>query len=209
MCGRYKVTETGDKIWEWFDIHGKPVKLTPHWNIAPTQNVAVVRKQHELEFLRWGIRVPNPKAGGFNVRVESLGAPFYRDSIRGRRCLIIADGFYEWKSLVEVKKPFLIQRRDRDPFAFAGFWDKVQVKGQFVDACTILTTAPRGVTTEVHDRMPVILPRERFSEWLAPGARYSDLLEPDAETLELVPVSTHVNSVKNDDPRCAEPLAAE
>ena len=61
MCGRYKVTETGDKIWEWFDIHGKPVKLTPHWNIAPTQNVAVVRKQHELEFLRWGITVPTRK----------------------------------------------------------------------------------------------------------------------------------------------------
>ena len=206
MCGRYKVTETGERVWEWFDIHGDPIRLEPHYNIAPTQNVAVIRKPHELEFLRWGIKIPNPKAGGFNVRVESLGAPFYRDSIRGRRCLIIADGFYEWKALGEAKKPYLIQRHDHTPFAFAGMWDKVRVKGVFVDACTILTTKPRGVITEVHDRMPVILPRERFGAWLDPDARYLDLLEPDADALELVPVSSHVNSVSNDDARCAEPL---
>lgn len=206
MCGRYKLSEKTGSVYEFFDIHGDPIELPAHFNIAPTQDVAVIRKPHELELLRWGIKVPNPKAGGFNVRVESLGAPFYRDSIRGRRCLIIADGFYEWKALVEAKKPYLIQRRDHQLFAFAGMWDQVKVKGAFVDACTILTTKPRGVIAEVHDRMPVILPPERFDAWLDPDARYKDLLEPDADELELVPVSSHVNDYKNDDPRCAEPL---
>jgi putative SOS response-associated peptidase YedK len=201
------VSTPGDELWEHFDIHGEALKLPPHFNIAPTQNVAVIRTPHRLELLRWGIKIPNPKAGGFNVRVESLGAPFYRDSIHGRRCLIIADGFYEWKALVEAKKPYLIQRSDHRPFAFAGMWDKVKLKsGEIVDACTILTTTPRGVTSEVHDRMPLILSPDAMVKWLDPNARYRDLLEPDADTLELVPVSSHVNSVKNDDPRCAEPV---
>jgi putative SOS response-associated peptidase YedK len=166
----------------------------------------VFRAPQKPELIRWGIKLPNPKAGGFNVRVESLGAPFYRDSIQGRRCLIVADGFYEWKALVEAKKPYLIQRHDRAPFAFAGIWDKVQIKGETVDACAILTTTPRGVMPEVHDRMPVILPPAAQAAWLDPGSRYSDLLEPDADTLELFPVSHLVNHVKNDDPRLVEPL---
>jgi putative SOS response-associated peptidase YedK len=92
------------------------------------------------------------------------------------------------KSLVEAKKPYLIRRHDGAPFAFAGMWDKVQVKGETVDACAILTTTPRGVMPEVHDRMPVILPPEAHAKWLDPNARYRDLLEPDADTLELVAV---------------------
>jgi putative SOS response-associated peptidase YedK len=169
--------------------------------------VLVFRKPHEPELIRWGIKIPNPKAGGFNVRVESLGAPFYRDSIRGRRCLVVADGFYEWKALVEAKKPYLIQRHDGQPFAFAGLWDKVQVKGEMVDACAILTTTPRGVMPQVHDRMPVILSKAAQEAWLDPTSRYMDLLTPDADTLELVPVSTLVNSVKNEGPDLIRPLA--
>jgi putative SOS response-associated peptidase YedK len=212
MCGRYKLSAKSGSVYEFFDLHGESLKLVlePHWNIAPTQPIAIIRTPHQLEFVRWGIKLPNPRAGGFNVRVESLGAPFYRDSIRGRRCLIIADGFYEWRVEGEgktaTKQPFLIQRSDGKPFAFAGMWDKVQVKGEFVDAATILTTTPRGVAAEVHDRMPVILPPESHTKWLDPSSRYLDLLEPDAETLKLVPVSTAVNSVKNDGPECAEPL---
>jgi putative SOS response-associated peptidase YedK len=207
MCGRYKLTTPDGELWESFDIHGERLKLPFHWNIAPTQNVAVIRRPHELELLRWGLKSPNPKAGGFNVRVESLGAPFYRDSIRGRRCLILADGFYEWKALVEAKKPYLIQRHDHKPFAFAGIWDKVKIKsGEIVDACTILTTKPKGVVTEVHDRMPVILSLDALEKWLDPDARYLDLLEADADTLELVPVSALVNSVKNDGPELVTPL---
>jgi len=208
MCGRYKLSTPGDELWQSFDIHGDAPELVPHFNVAPTQPIAIVRTPHRLEFVRWGIKIPNPRAGGFNVRVESLGAPFYRESINGRRCLIIADGFYEWRVEGEgkaaKKQPFLIKRRDGAPFAFAGMWDKVQVKGEFVDAATILTTTPRGVAVQVHDRMPVILPRGSYAKWIDPASRYRDLLEPDADALELVPVSTAVNSVKNDGPECAE-----
>ncbi|MEO7036389.1 MAG: SOS response-associated peptidase [Polyangiaceae bacterium] len=207
MCGRYKLSEKAESVYEFFDIHGEvPLLFRPRYNIAPTDPIAVMRKPHQLEMLRWGIKIPNPKAGGFNVRVESLGAPFYRDSIQGRRCVIVADGYYEWKPLVEAKKPYLIKREDGQLFTFAGMWDRVIVKGVETDAATILTTKPVGVAAQAHDRMPVILPHDRIEQWLDPNARYRDLLEPDAEGLELVAVSSHVNSVKNDDPRCAEPL---
>jgi putative SOS response-associated peptidase YedK len=211
MCGRYKLSTPGDELWESFDLHGDQIKLqlVPRYNVAPTQPIAIIRAPHTLEFLRWGIRIPNPKAGGFNVRVESLGAPFYRDSIQGRRCLILADGFYEWRVEGEgkaaKKQPFLIKRQDGAPFAFAGMWDKVKVKsGEIVDAATILTTTPRGVAAQIHDRMPVILPPQSYAQWIDPASRYRNLLEPNAEALELVPVSSAVNNVKNDGPGCAE-----
>jgi len=210
MCGRYKLSTPGDELWESFDVHGDQLRLQliPHYSIAPTQQIAIIRNPHRIELVRWGIRIPNPKAGGFNVRVESLGAPFYRDSIHGRRCLILADGFYEWRVEGEgktaKKQPFLIKRQDGQPFAFAGMWDKVQIKGELVEAATILTSTPRGVAAQVHDRMPVILPAEARMAWLDPTARFRELLEPDAATLELVPVSPLVNSVKNDSPACAE-----
>jgi putative SOS response-associated peptidase YedK len=212
MCGRYKISTPGDELWESFDIHGDAPELVPRFNVAPTDPIAIIRTPHKLEMLRWGIKIPNPRAGGFNVRVESLGAPFYRDSIQGRCCLILADGYYEWKVVGDpnakkpAKQPFLVKRHDGKPFAFAGMWDKVVVKGETVEAATILTTVPRGVAAEVHDRMPVILPPESYAKWIDPAARYRDLLEPDADTLELVPVSTAVNSVKNDGPECAEPV---
>ncbi|MEI9947488.1 MAG: SOS response-associated peptidase [Pseudomonadota bacterium] len=215
MCGRYKLSTPGDELWESFDIHGEQLPLVPRFNIAPTQPIAIIREPHQLEFLRWGLTLPNPKSGGFNVRVESLNASFYRDSIQGRRCLILADGFYEWKVLGDpaatkkpVKQPYLIRRPDGKPFAFAGIWDNAQLKnGEVVPACAILTTTPRGVAGEVHDRMPVILPEAARGAWLDSRARYRDLLEPDAD-LELVAVSSRVNSVKNDDPDCALTMPA-
>src|SRR5450432_2470152 len=174
MCGRYKLSAKHESVWEHFDIHGEmPFEFVPHYNIAPTQPIAVIRTPHRVELLRWGIKIPNPRAGGFNVRVESLGAPFYRDSIHGRRCLVLADGFYEWRVEGEgksaKKQPFLIKRHDGKPFAFAGMWDKVVIKGETVDAATILTTTPRGVAAQVHDRMPVILPPEACAKWLDPA----------------------------------------
>lgn len=209
MCGRYKVSTPGDELWEHFDVHGEQLPLIPRYNVAPTQPVPIIRAPHVAELLRWGIQNPGAKSGGFNVRVESLAAPQYREAIRLRRCLILADGFYEWKSLGEAKKPYLIQRRDRAPFAFAGLWQSLTLKSnETVDACAILTTVPRGVVSEVHERMPLILPVSAQSAWLDPAARYRDLLEPDVSDFELVPVSTLVNSVKNDGPQLAEPLSA-
>jgi putative SOS response-associated peptidase YedK len=207
MCGRYKLSTPGDELWEHFDLHGEQLPLVPRFNIAPSQPIAVIRKPHTLEFLRWGLPLANPKAGGFNVRVESLAAPIYREPIRQRRCLILADGFYEWQSAGKHKQPFLLQRSDRQPFAFAGIWSELLLpNGELVPAATILTTTPLGVAAQVHDRMPVILPAELQNRWLDPSARYKELLQPDADTLELVPVSNLVNSAKNDDPRLIEPI---
>ena len=214
MCGRYKLSAKYESVWAHFDIHGEiPFEFVPRWNIAPTQPVPIIRTPHKVELVRWGLKLPNPKAGGFNVRVESLGASMYRDSIYGRRCLILADAFYEWKIIGDpsakkpVKQPYLIRRHDCAPFAFAGIWDRVLMSsGEFKDCCAILTTKPRGVAAQVHDRMPVILPADAQNAWLNPAARYRQLLEPDADTLELVAVSTLVNSVKNDEERCAVEL---
>jgi len=207
MCGRYKLSTPGDELWEHFDVHGEQLPLVPRFNIAPTQPIAVMRAPHRLEFIRWGLRLANPKAGGFNVRVESLAAPMYRDSIRQRRCLVLADGFYEWRVDGKHKQPFLIQRHDRRPFAFAGIWAEAPLpSGELAPSAAILTTPPRGVAAQVHDRMPLLLPSEWQSRWLDPSARYRELLVPDADTLELVPVSTLVNSTKNDDPRLIQPI---
>lgn len=207
MCGRYKLSTPGDELWEHFDLHGEQLPLVPRFNIAPTQPIAVLRAPHRLEFARWGLATASPKAGGFNVRVESLAAPMYREAIRQRRCLILADGFYEWRAVGKHKQPFLLQRSDRQPFAFAGIWaDLLLPSGELTPSTAILTTAPRGVAAQVHDRMPVILSAEHQSRWLDPSARYKELLEPDADALELVPISSLVNSVKNDDPRLIEPI---
>jgi len=115
MCGRYKLSTPGDELWEHFDLHGEQLPLLPRFNIAPTQPIPVIRTPHALELLRWGLPMANPKAGGFNVRVESLAAPMYREAIRQRRCLILADGFYEWRAEGKQKQPFLLQRNDRNP----------------------------------------------------------------------------------------------
>jgi len=210
MCGRYKLSTPGDELWEHFDLHGEQLPLVPRYNIAPTQPIAVIRVPHTLELVRWGLPMSNPKAGGFNVRVESLAAPLYREAIRQRRCLILADGFYEWRAEGKHKQPFLLQRGDRKPFAFAGIWaDMLMPNGELVPAAAILTTTPRGVAARVHDRMPVVLPSEFRERWLDPNARYKDLLQPDADALQLVPVSNLVNSAQNDDARVIEPVTLE
>jgi len=207
MCGRYKLSTPGDELWEHFDLHGEQLPLVPRFNIAPTQPIAVIRSPHTLEFLRWGLPMASAKAGGFNVRVESLAAPMYREAIRQRRCLILADGFYEWRAEGKHKQPFLLQRRDHRPFALAGIWAETLLpSGELAPSAAILTTAPRGVAAQVHDRMPVVLRPEIQNRWLDPTARYKELLAPDADALELVPVSTLVNSVKNDDARLIEPI---
>jgi len=207
MCGRYKLSTPGDELWEHFDIHGEQLPLVPRYNIAPTQPIPVIRTPHTLELVRWGLPMKSPKAGGFNVRVESLAAPMYRDAIRQRRCLILADGFYEWRAEGKRKQPFLLQRKDRRPFAFAGIWADLRLpNGEMTPSAAILTTSPRGVAAQVHDRMPLILPADFQSRWLDANSRYKDLLQTDADALELVPVSNLVNSAQNDDPRVIEPI---
>jgi putative SOS response-associated peptidase YedK len=168
---------------------------------------------------RWGL-VPfwaKDRAIGnrlINARAESLAEkPAYRDSFKKRRCLVVADGFYEWQKVDGRKQPWLLRLRDGGPFGFAGLWSvwREKASGDELESCTIVTTSPNELAAPIHDRMPVILPRERHAEWLDPAAEPSSLaalLEPfPALKMEAYPVSTWVNAPQHDDRRCVEPLS--
>jgi putative SOS response-associated peptidase YedK len=222
VCGRYVVTTPGEVLAELFELDEKP-HLVPRWNVAPTQEVAIVRARpeggRELAMARWGL-VPfwaKDRAIGnrlINARAESLAEkPAYRDSFKKRRCLVVADGFYEWQKVDGRKQPWLLRLRDGGPFGFAGLWSlwRDKASGEELESCTIVTTSPNELAAPIHDRMPVILPRERHAEWLDPAAEPSSLaalLEPfPAAEMEAYPVSTWVNAPQHDDPRCIEPLS--
>lgn len=223
MCGRYVVTTPGEVLAELFELDEKP-HLTPRFNVAPTQEVAIVRRRadggsRELARVQWGL-VPfwaKERAIGnklINARAETLAEkPAFRDSFKKRRCLVPADGFYEWQRTDGRKQPWLLRLRGGAPFAFAGLWSawKDRESADVVESCTIVTTTPNQLAATIHDRMPVILPWERHGDWLAadadPGALAALLAPYPAAEMEAIPVSTWVNSPAHDDPRCVEPLA--
>jgi putative SOS response-associated peptidase YedK len=226
MCGRYTLTSPGEVIAEIFELVDVP-EVLPRYNLAPTQEAAVVRMPapeapRSLALLRWGL-IPawakDPTVGNrmINARAESAAEkPAYRDSFRHRRCLVPADGFYEWKRQGKFKQPHLIRRRDRLPFAFAGLWSSWRGADRpaGIETFTILTTDPNTLMTGIHDRMPVILARRDFAAWLDPANRdtasLQTLLVPaPAEDWEAVPVGTRVNSPSHDSPDCLEPLVSD
>ena len=148
-----------------------------------------------------------------NARSETAAAkPAFRDPLTNRRCLIPADGFYEWQRTGKVKQPYCFEVNDGELFAFAGLWDRWKdPSGQWVKSCSILTTTPNAVTSAVHDRMPVILDPDAYDVWLDPGMRNaaaaSELLKPyDARLMRCYPVSTRINHVANDDGECSRPV---
>jgi putative SOS response-associated peptidase YedK len=225
MCGRYTLSSPGDALAEVFGLPEVP-QIPLRFNIAPTQESAVVRvlrpgEPRRLDLLRWGLVpwwAPDPAIGNrlINARSESaVEKPAFRDSFERRRCLVPADGFYEWKSLGKrLKQPFLIRRPDRRPFAFAGLWSRWRPRegGEPLETYTILTTDADERIGDLHNRMPVILEPAQFDLWLDPAerdpARVLPLLAPGGGgDLELVPVSTKVNKPENDAPDCVEPLA--
>jgi putative SOS response-associated peptidase YedK len=225
MCGRYTLTSPGEVIAELFELVDVP-EVLPHYNLAPTQEAAVVRvaapgAPRRLDYLRWGL-IPywatDPAIGNrmINARAESVAdKPAYRDSFRRRRCLVPADGFYEWKRQGKARQPYLIRRRDRRPFAFAGLWSSW--RGRDADrreTFTIVTTTPNELLAQLHDRMPVILDYRDFAAWLDPGRSdaahlQSLLVPPAAGDLEAVPVSTRVNNAAYDAADCVEPLVED
>jgi putative SOS response-associated peptidase YedK len=227
MCGRYTLTASGEDVADLFDLMDVPAIL-PRYNLAPTQEAAVVRQvapraPRTLDLLRWGL-IPywaqDPAIGNrmINARAESVAEkPAYRDSFQRRRCLIPADGFYEWKKAGKAKQPYLIRRRDRRPFAFAGLWSTwrdPEHGGEPVETFTILTTGPNDLMHPLHDRMPVILARENFDLWLDPkmedAEKLQALLVPHAvEGFEAFPVSRLVNSPTNEVAGCIEPLVVD
>jgi putative SOS response-associated peptidase YedK len=198
-------------------------KLTPRYNIAPTQDVAAVRAGVEggrvLVELRWGL-IPSwakDRSIGsrmINARAETVAdKPAFRAALRSRRCLVLADGFYEWQRLGARKQPYFIGLRNGGPFAFAGLWERWAPNGsEPIESCTILTTSANEVIAPIHDRMPVILDAQDHALWLDSGVEGASELLPvlrpqPAEAVRAFPVGLLVNNPANDVPACREPLA--
>jgi len=221
MCGRYTLRTPVEKLAKEFGLEDSSVDLPPNYNVAPTQGVAAVLAENghrRLEVLRWGLIPPwadDPQIGSrmINARAETAHEkPSFRRAFRERRCLIPADGFYEWKRTNGTKQPYYIHMKEGRPFAFAGLWESWREEGgPEVRSCAILTTRPNALASEIHDRMPVILPAGSREAWLDPEAEKEELLallEPYPEDeMEAYPVSRYVNSPQNNDPHCVEPAA--
>jgi len=220
MCGRYRLSRRKQIIYEHFESVSGEEDWTPRYNIAPTQHVPVIRQnptepRRELSLMRWGLIPSWAKDSSIssqmiNARSETAATkPAFRDPLASRRCLVPADGFYEWVRTGKAKQPYCFEVNGGELFAFAGLWDRWKdPSGQWVKSCSILTTTPNAVTSSVHDRMPVILDRADYDLWLDPGMTNveaaSDLLKPyDARTMRSYPVSTRINHVANDDPECS------
>jgi putative SOS response-associated peptidase YedK len=221
MCGRYTLASPTERLAEEFGVDAASIELAPNYNVAPTQQVAAVLEeggQRRLEVLRWGLIPPwadDPGIGSrmINARSETApGKPSFRRAFRERRCLIPADGFYEWQRTNGAKQPYYIHMEDGRPFAFAGLWESWSKGGEGdIRTCTILTTGANALVGEVHDRMPVILAHDAYDVWLDPASERDELtglLAPYPEDeMEAYPVSRFVNSPSNNDPRCIEPAA--
>lgn len=224
MCGRFTLRATPAELIEIFETLRAPsFTIVPRFNIAPTQLVPAVKRgstgEREWAQLRWGL-IPHwakdAKIGSslINARGETLTEKAsFRESYRKRRCLIPADGFYEWQSVAgqKAKQPLHILLRDSRPFAFAGLWDCWRSpEGHEVATFTIVTTAANDLLKPIHERMPVILGREAFEDWLDaeshPPEKVQRLLQAlPADELQLQPVSTRVNNTRVDDPQCVAP----
>ena len=214
MCGRFTLATPVDQLAKQFQLAGT-AELAPRYNIAPTQQVAAVRAGEdgrELAMLRWGL-VPgwakdlSMGAKLINARSETAAEkPAFRTAMRQRRCIIPADGFYEWQAQAGGKQPFHIRLADQRPFGLAGLWERWKnPEGEWIQTCTILTTSANSLMQQLHDRMPVILPPERYELWLDPTlqdtAPLQELLVPyPAEEMVAVPVSKAVNKVGNEGP---------
>jgi putative SOS response-associated peptidase YedK len=219
MCGRYRLSRRKQIIEEYFETANWQDDWTPRYNVAPTQPVPVIRQHptepvRQLSLMRWGLipswsKDPSAAARMINARSETASTlPAFRDALKFRRCVIPADGFYEWSRAEKTKQPFCFEVRDGELFAFAGIWDRWQGGGIAVETCSILTTTPNAVTSAVHDRMPVILDPDNYDLWLDPGMRdvdsVSNLLRPyPAPLMRCYPVSTRINHVANDDEECS------
>jgi putative SOS response-associated peptidase YedK len=221
MCGRFTTTNADpEKIKESFDLKETPSSdvLTPRYNIAPSQDIAVVahdeNNDNKLGLMRWGL-IPSwakdPKIGYkmINARGETVHEkPSFRTAFKKRRCLIIADGFYEWRKNADGSKtPMYIRMEDGEPFAFAGLWERWENphSGTLVTTTTIITTTANDLMRDIHERMPVIVPRDMYPTWLSREMQDSDelrhlILPYPADLMTAYPVSKKVNSPNNDSP---------
>ena len=225
MCGRFTLRAPASVVAEQFGLF-ELEPFTPRFNIAPTQPVAAVRltaedspPQRELVWLHWGL-IPSwakdPKIGArmINARSETAAEkPAFRAAFRRRRCLVAADGFYEWQRRGGRKQPYFIRMKDDRPFAFAGLWEHWEgADGTVISSCTLLTTGPNELMEPIHNRMPVILAAGDYDRWLDPAVEQAGPLAPllrpyPGDEMVAYPVGTYVNSPTHDDPGCAERVA--
>jgi putative SOS response-associated peptidase YedK len=220
MCGRYTLTDPDPRLLRFRFGLAEEAKIeqAPRYNVAPTDPVLAVRLnadgEREPGVLRWGLIPHFADPDSFdklliNARAETVAEyPAFRDAFRAHRCLIVADGFYEWRAEETGKKPVWITRPSREPFAFAGLWAEAHRRdGSSVHSCAIATCEPGEVVAPIHDRMPVILAEPDEAEWLDPGSsanRLQALLAP-TDDLDLTEVSDAVNDVRQDGPALIEP----
>lgn len=220
MCGRYRQSRSRRLLEEEFHaIFDSDDEIVPRFNIAPTQPVLAIRQepdkpQRRMSVMRWGLipfwaKDANIGNRTLNARAETLSAtPAFREAFKSQRCLIPADGFYEWRKNGKVRQPFCFEVGQRKLFAFAGLWDKWRDgMGKIVESCTILTTKPNSIVADIHDRMPVVLNPENYGLWLDPKFSnptvLSEMLAPyDAGMMRLYPVSTKLNDAKNESEDC-------
>lgn len=231
MCGRFTLASNPEALQQTFFNFDVPINLSPRYNISPTQDVAVIAntptdteihpETGQVAFFHWGL-IPSwakdPKIGNrmINARSETLAEkPSFRSAYKRRRCLILADGYYEWKQVPgdRRKQPVYIRLQSQKPFALAGLWEVWQTEGmdEPIRSCTIITCPPNDLLEKIHHRMPVILPQDAYAEWLSPDERPADVLQPllvpySDEEMEAYPVSTFVNRPINNSPECIAPF---
>ena len=223
MCGRFTLTLDPAQLREAFPGLFIPADIKPRYNIAPSQPVAVIPNtgENKLDFFTWGL-IPfwakDPAIGNrlINARAETLAEkPAFRSSFRRRRCLILSDGFFEWKPDLsgKSKTPYYIQMKSGEPFAFAGLWDLwSHPDGSEIRSCTIITTTPNELMQTIHNRMPAILSPNSYQTWLdveeQKPENLTSLLTPyPSSAMSAYPVSKVVNAPQNDTPECIKPLS--
>ena len=218
MCGRYRLSRRKQIIAEHFEADPFDDDWIPRYNIAPSQPVPVIRvnaNKRELSLMRWGM-IPSwatDASIGFktiNARSETITTTAsFSDPFRTQRCLIPADGFYEWARNGKTKQPYCFEVGDGELFVFAGLWDRwIDPQGIHIESCTIITTTPNSHLADIHNRMPVILPSGAYASWLNPAMQDPRValgwLVPYAGAMRRYAMSTKINNVQNDDEDCAK-----
>ncbi|MCF8232019.1 MAG: SOS response-associated peptidase [Bacteroidales bacterium] len=221
MCGRFSLTKEERAINARFETSGSEAPYVPRYNAAPGQEQAVItnQKPNTLSFFKWGL-VPfwakDPSIGNkmINAKAETVDQKAsFKNPLKRKRCLVISDGFFEWKKTPEGKIPHYIFLKNHELFAFAGLWESWKsIEGEKLNTFTIITTEPNSMMKKIHNRMPVILPFNAEKEWLnnENPKEIKELLQPfDSNKMEYYPISTLVNSPRNDTPEVIQPAGGE
>ena len=221
MCGRFSIHTPESRIREAFNLeHTEPLGLQSRYNIVPSQQIPIIRVKEtsrEMVLAQWGLvphwsTEPKTRYSTINARIESVAEkPTYRTPFKRRRCLIPADGFYEWKQAAGNKVPCHIHMKNSEVFAFAGLWDHWEGEGKALDSCTIIVMPSNAIMKPIHERMPAIIAPAHYDYWLDSGVTDKQeimqyLTSAPSSQLSAYPVSTWVNSPRNNGERCIQPV---